>query len=338
MSMQEAALYGDLVLYLRDRAAKMLVEAKENSSLDEAQERLESLIRDWFFAPQKDLYGSCPRDVIWREQLGQGNPIPPEYAHEAFDDDCPICQDAIEDIEGQHNHGYGEGWQWTYCPDSAIIDHYDPEGSDDRWEKERVRYQPQLDQETPTNEPPPYTPPPIEDLEVSPEEFMAQINRRTQVDERLEKMARRLIERLDCPIKQGPFGSDYRRLSQKECLALVKGLAEQGAELDHLSKEIEEWPYQNVALDWLSEPERHAYLTIYAMENRTDPADKAALIRFRAHRDFHFMLCQLIPYNARLWLQGWLEGLALGEMARQDEKLDDDEPGFGPAEFDQLPF
>ncbi len=64
----------------------------------------------------------------------------------------------------------------------------------------------------------------------------------------------------------------------------------------------------------------------------------AAPIRFRAHRDFHFMLCQLIPYNARLWLQGWLEGLSLGETARQEDELDDDELGFGSAEFDQLPF
>jgi hypothetical protein len=34
------------------------------------------------------------------------------------------------------------------------------------------------------------------------------------------------------------------------------------------------------------------------------------------HRDFLLILCQLIPYNARLWLQvqGWLQGMALGEM------------------------
>ena len=168
---------------------------------------------------------------------------------------------------------------------------------------------------------------------------MEQLNRRTWVDERLEKMAQRLIERLDCPIKQGLFGPDYRRLRQKECLALVKGLDEQEVELDDLIKEIEEWPYQNVALDWLSEPERHVYLIIHAMENRTDPADKAELVRFRAHRDFLFMLCQLIPYNARLWLQGWLEGLSLGETARQDDELDDDELGFGSDdELGQLPF
>lgn len=53
------------------------------------------------------------------------------------------------------------------------------------------------------------------------------------------------------------------------------------------------------------------------METRLDPADKADLIRFRQHRDFQFIFCQLIPYNARLWLQGWLEGLALGEMAQE---------------------
>ncbi len=322
MSVQECALYGDLVLYLRDEAAKMLVEAKADSSLDEARQRLDTLIHDWFFTPQDELYGSAPRDIIWREQLGQGNPIPPEYAHQAFDDDCPICQGAIAEIEaGEHHHSHDSGWHWTYCPDISLIDRYDPEGSDDRWEKERLRYQPQLDPEVPLSEViPTYTPPAIEDMEVSPEEFIERLNRQPLIDDKLQQVAERLVDRIDCPISLGLFGSDYRRLSQKECLVLVKGLEEQGVDLDELVEQIEAWPYQNVALDWLSEPERNIYLTIHAMETRLDPADKAELIRFRQHRDLLFILCQLIPYDARLWLQGWLEGLALGEMAQERDE------------------
>lgn len=319
MPIQECALYGDLVLYLRDRAAEMLAEAKADSSLDEARQQLDVLIRDWFFAPQEDLYGSAPRDVIWREQLGEGNPIPPEYARQAFDDDCPICRDAIEEIEGgEHDHIRGRGWQWTYCPDISLIDIYDPEGSDNRWEKERLRYQPQLDQDATPTGMPPYTPPAVADLEVSPEEFMERLNRQSWMDDRLQQIVNALADRLDCPVPGGFFGPDYRRISHEECLSLVKGLDEQGVDLDELIKQVEAWPYQNVALDWLSQPERHAYFTIRAMETRLDPADKAELIRFRQHRDFHFILCQLVPYSARLWLLGWLQGLACGDLARGD--------------------
>jgi hypothetical protein len=313
MPIQECALYGDLVLYLRDRAAEMLAEAKANSSFDEAHQRLDALIRDWFFTSRDDLYGSAPRDVIWREQLGEGNPIPPEYARQTFDDDCPICQSAIEEIEaGEHDHSHGGGWQWTYCPDVSLIDIYDPEGSEERWQKERLCYQPQLDQDTTPTGLPTYAPPAVEDLEVSPEEFMERLNQQSWVDDRLQRVANRLVDRLDCPVPAGFFGPDYRRLSQGECLSLVRGLDEQGVSLDELVKQVEAWPYQNVALDWLSEPERHTYFIIRAMETRLDPADKAELIRFRQHRDFLFILCQLVPYNARLWLGGWLEGRGVG--------------------------
>jgi len=55
------------------------------------------------------------------------------------------------------------------------------------------------------------------------------------------------------------------------------------------------------------------------METRRDPAGKDDLTRFRQHREFHFILCQLIPYSARAWLQGWLEGLALGEQGQEED-------------------
>jgi len=69
MSVQECALYGDLVLHLRDQAASMLVKAGTHSDVEDAIQSLDTLIRDWFFIPQPELYGSAPREVIWREQL-----------------------------------------------------------------------------------------------------------------------------------------------------------------------------------------------------------------------------------------------------------------------------
>ena len=129
MSIQEAALYGDLVLALRDYAAERLASMTPCKDLDE-------FIRIWLFTPQEQLYGSSPRDVIWREQLGEGNPIPREYAAEAYSDcDCPICQmlrEEIENAESDEAHGHC----WVYSPDSCLLDRYDPEGSDERWRRE----------------------------------------------------------------------------------------------------------------------------------------------------------------------------------------------------------
>jgi hypothetical protein len=97
MSIQECALYGDLVFHLRDQVAEMLVKNAPYRNVEEAKQSLDTLIRDWFFTPKAELYGSAPREVIWREQLGMGNPIPSEYARHAFDDtyNCPLCQEAI---------------------------------------------------------------------------------------------------------------------------------------------------------------------------------------------------------------------------------------------------
>jgi hypothetical protein len=55
LSIQEAALCGDLVLYLRDRAADLL--AREGRDLEGQKERLDRIIRNWFFAPQDRLHG-----------------------------------------------------------------------------------------------------------------------------------------------------------------------------------------------------------------------------------------------------------------------------------------
>ena len=70
------------------------------------------------------LYGSSPREIIWREQLGEDNPIPREYAAEAYGDcDCPICQmlrEEIENAESDEAHGHC----WVYSPDSCLLDRF----------------------------------------------------------------------------------------------------------------------------------------------------------------------------------------------------------------------
>lgn len=274
MSVQECALYGDLVLWLRDRAAELLAEAKTDSTIEAETARLDELIRSWFFTPQEELYGSAPREIIWREQLGEPNPIPKEYADEFIaDDNCPICQamrQEIESVEDDHEHG----WHWTYCPDSCLLDLYDPEGSEERWQKEFARHEEWEAQEEErrrqTGPPPPYTPPPIESKQVDPETFL-EVLRRPWLDPELHKVAQKLTERCDVPLPNARSGLSYRRLTRAEATSLVAGLHQQGADVQALLDQIEAWPYQNVALDWLSDPEQNVALDLSGYRHRDPP-------------------------------------------------------------------
>lgn len=321
MPVQECALYGDLVLWLRDRAAELLAEIKPDSTVEAETTRLDELIRGWVFMPQKELYGSAPREVIWREQLGEPNPIPKEYADEVIaDDNCPICQmmrQEIESAEDDHQHG----WHWTYCPDSCLLDIYDPEGSDERWEKELARHDEWKAQEEErrrqTEPASPYSPPPVGSREVDPETFL-EVLQRPWLDPELHKVAGKLTGCCDVPVPGDRFGTGYRRLTRPEATSLVAGLHQQGVDVQALLAQIEAWPYQNVALDWLSDPEQNVAMICRAMDTEIPPDDEAELTRFRQHRDFIFTLARLIPPGARLWLQGWLEAVAHGAFAAPD--------------------
>lgn len=130
VSVQECALYGDLVLYLRDRAAELLAQSKQTDVKTE-QARLDEIIRDWFFAPQTDLHGLAPRDVIWAERQGQPNRVPDDQLDALFFDDCPICQAMRQDAEAAIDEGHDHGWHWTYDDGGyPLIAQYDPAGFD----------------------------------------------------------------------------------------------------------------------------------------------------------------------------------------------------------------
>jgi len=321
MSVQECALYGDLVLWLRDRAAELLAEARTDSTIEAEAARLDELIRGWFFTPQDELYGSAPREVIWREQSRESNPISKEYADEFLaDDGCPICQamrQEIESAEDDHEHG----WHWGYCPDSCLLDIYDPEGSEERWQREFVRHEEWEAQEGERQrqaEPAPlYAPPPVESREVDPETFL-EVLQRPWLDPELHKVAQELVGRCDVPVPGDRFGTGYRHLTRTEATSLVTGLHQQGVDIQALMAQISTWPYQKVALDWLSEPERNAAMICLAIETEIRPDDEVELARFRQHRDFIFTLARLVPPGARLWLQGWLEAVVHGAFAVPD--------------------
>jgi len=131
MSVQECALYGDLVLYLRDRAAESLAQSNPKTNVEAERARLDDIIRAWFFAPQDDLHGLAPRDVIWAEQKGEPNRVPDDQLDDLFFDDCPICQAMREDTQAELDQGHDHGWHWSYDDGGyPLIARYDPEGYD----------------------------------------------------------------------------------------------------------------------------------------------------------------------------------------------------------------
>jgi hypothetical protein len=135
MCYQECALHGDLVLWLRDQAVRLL--AGDEGSVEAERKRLDDLIRDWFFKPHPSLQGYAPRDIIWAEQMGQPNPIDPERVGEFFEDDCPVCTFEKENLEAALAAGEDPGFHWHYDDGGwPLIANYDPEGHDERWAAE----------------------------------------------------------------------------------------------------------------------------------------------------------------------------------------------------------
>jgi hypothetical protein len=101
----------------------------------------------------------------------------------------------------------------------------------------------------------------------------------------------------------------YRRITLAEALSLIAGLNGQGVDAEALVAQIDAWPYQNVALDWLTEPEKVLAAVEWAMNGGSPQGRDADTARFRHHRDFILALAQLMSPAARLWMSGWLEAV-----------------------------
>jgi len=327
LSTQEAALYGDLVLYLRDRAAELLTSA--DCDLEGQQERLDRIIRDWFFTPQDRLHGCSPRELIWAEQGGAPNPIDPEYVDEFFVDDCPICQAELDDLKVAIEAGEDAGWHWYYDDGGyPLIARYDPEGWDECWDERETdieEWQTGQGAATPEASFPAaeaYAPLPIAPDKATPEEFTERL-RQPWIDPRLHQAAQMLADRLDCP-EPSAFGLRYRRIRYEEALSLLIGLYENGVDVEGLLAQIEAFPYQYIALDWLSQPTETAAWLVEAIERETAEGSESELDRLRHHRDFVFMLSRMVSPGAKLWLRGWLDAVAHGALARATN--DDEDP------------
>ena len=128
--MQEAYLYGDLVLHLRDHWVEEVAGHSSNPELMRRIERarIDEMIRKWFFTPEaEDLQGSTPRDVIRREERGEPNIVPLEHHDEKFSDNYLLCR-AMKSGELD----LGE-MCWAFCPDMTLLDMFDQEGYDAKY-------------------------------------------------------------------------------------------------------------------------------------------------------------------------------------------------------------
>ncbi len=141
MSIHEAALYGDLVKYLRDVCAKELAELK-GVDVETEQKRLDEVIRTWFFTPQKSLYGYTPRRIIRNEELGIPNTIPEDRLPDALGEDYPFDKEMREMMEAAGEEV--SPWQFGLAPDITLLDEYDPEGGEERWRIEDERLAKQI--------------------------------------------------------------------------------------------------------------------------------------------------------------------------------------------------
>ncbi len=311
MCYQECALYGELVLWLRDCAAELL--AGSGGNAEAKSERLDDLIRQWFFASRDDLHGCAPRDLIWAEQMDQPNPIYPERIAEFFEDDCPVCQFEHDYLKRALEAGEDPGFHWHHDDGGyPLIARYDPEGYDARWARvdaEFAEWKGQQEGIAAAPAPDDQTPPAIP-RQLGPAEFL-EVMEAPWLDPTLRQVARTLAEHCDVPVPDEDSRARYRRVTLDEAASILTALQRHGTDVQALLAQIDAWPYQSVALDWLSEPEQSVALMCAALEYSLSPNDEEGQTRFRHHRDFVLAVAQVVPPGARLWLQGWLEATAL---------------------------
>jgi hypothetical protein len=149
---------------------------------------------------------------------------------------------------------------------------------------------------------------------VDPATFLSALQR-PWLDPALHRAAQPLVERCDVPLTSAKGGPHYRRVTRAEALSLIAGLHSQGVNTDALLAQIDVWPYQNIALDWLTEPERNLAVVEWAMSESATLDSNGNGARYRHHRDFILALAQLMPPAARLWMSGWLEAVRYAGMA-----------------------
>ncbi len=136
----EAVLYGMLVKDLRNLWAEQAAQFNE-TSLSREQKRVDEIIRAWFFTPQDELSGLTPRQMIRDEEQGMPSVVPHDHLDDVFHDDCPMCQ-ALKDEALA-----GAEWHIGLAPEMTLLDEYDEEGYNAKWDADAARPRPDPDEQ-----------------------------------------------------------------------------------------------------------------------------------------------------------------------------------------------
>ena len=89
-----------------------------------------------------------------------------------------------------------------------------------------------------------------------------------------------MVDHCDVPLTSATDGLSYRRITLGEALSLIAGLNGQGVDAEMLLAQIDAWPYQNVALDWLTEPEKSLAAVEWAMNGGSPQGRDADVVAF----------------------------------------------------------
>ena len=172
---------------------------------------------------------------------------------------------------------------------------------------------------------PSYDPPPLRD---SRDADVVQLWMRTAYDPwpdlPLDRAAQVLSRRIGYSVPQSPLTHDSVRLgwvhfSEAEARALAFELYVARVDIEALLEQIEVFPYDQVSLAWLTEPERciHLHATLVEQmdeEERERYPESAA--RLRHTTEFIHRLAALIPPHVRIWLRGWSAAYEHAAFAR----------------------
>ena len=140
----------------------------------------------------------------------------------------------------------------------------------------------------------------------------------------LERAAQVLSEHIGYSVPQPPLTHESCRLSwthfsEMEARALAFELHSAGVDIEALLEQIVAFPYDDVSLAWLTEPERCTHLHTTLVEQMDEEEREMypeSLAHLRHTAEFIYRVAALIPPHVRIWLRGWSAAFAHAAFAR----------------------
>jgi len=329
LSVQEYALYGDLVFYLRDRAAELL--AGDDGDAEAERARLDTIIcwrraggtitvtgcrrsYDGGMMSSQDLFEYVCERVIGR--LVEQVPGATEEAERAWFDQ--MLEDWIRTQMSPDAAGAGDGVE------GAEVEYRTPEGKPLHRMTIEFEEAEQEGVEDAANVPD-YDPPP---LRRSRDPDVVQLWMRAAYepwpDLPLEQAARVLSRRIGYSVPRPPLTHEsvclgWSHFSEAEAQALAFELHVAGVDVEDLVEQIGAFPYDDISLVWLVEPERciHLHTTLLEQMGEEERGEyPESLARLRHTIEFIDRMARLIPPHVRTWLSGWSAAFTHAGFAR----------------------